>query len=346
MPRTRSLAWAELKIGVLAATALTLAAIVIFLLSGEGGFFWQRYELRAIFDNVATLKPGAPVRVAGLEVGSVSEIAFRGSEVEVRFEVSEDMQSRITDKSVATIGSVSLLGEGALDITVGAGGTPVPPGGTVQTARAPGQLSDVAESATRGLQEATALLRDIRSGKGTVGKLFTDEQLYKEIQGFVDAAERVARNLEQGRGTAGRLLNDEALYTSLEASVRNLRDMTDRINRGEGSLGRLMQDPAFAESATGTTRNLEALTARLNRGEGTAGRLLTDDALYKQLDSLTARLDETIRRLNGGEGTAGQLLNDRQLYDNLNAAISELRGLVADVRKDPQKYLRVRVSLF
>ncbi len=346
MPRTRSLAWAELKIGVLAAAALTLAAIVIFLLSGEGGFFWQRYELRATFDNVASLKPGAPVRVAGLEVGSVSEIAFRGSDVEVRFEVSDEMQSRITDQSVATIGSVSLLGEGALDITVGPGGTPVPPGGTVRTGRTPGQLADVAESATRGLQEATALLRDIRAGKGTVGRLFTDEQLYKEIQGFVDAAEHVARNLEQGRGTAGRLLNDEALYTSLETSVRNLRDMTGRLNRGEGSLGRLLQDPAFAESATGTTRNLEALTTRLNRGEGTAGRLLTDDALYKQLDSLTTRLDETIRRLNGGEGTAGQLLNDRQLYDNLNAAISELRGLVADVRKDPQKYLRVRVSLF
>lgn len=346
MPRTRSLAWAELKIGLLAAVALALTAFVIFLLSGEGGFFWQRYELRAVFDNVATLKPGAPVRLAGLEVGSVSGIGFSGSEVEVRFEVSEDVQNRITDQSVASIGAVSLLGEGALDISVGEGGTPIPPGGTVKTGRAPGQLADVAESATRGLQEATSLIRDIRAGKGTVGRLFTDEQLYREIQGFVDAAEQVARNLERGRGTAGKLLTDEALYASLEAAVRNLREMTDRINSGDGSLGRLLHDPAFAESVTGTTQNLETLTGRLNRGEGTAGRLLTDESLYKQLDAMTGRLDETIRRLNEGQGTAGQLLNDRQLYDNLNAAISELRGLVADVRKDPQKYLRVRVSLF
>ena len=46
MPRTRSLAWAELRIGLLALTAIVVTAIVIFLLSGEGGFFWQRYGLR------------------------------------------------------------------------------------------------------------------------------------------------------------------------------------------------------------------------------------------------------------------------------------------------------------
>ena len=110
---------------------------------------------------------------------------------------------------MAYIGSVSLLGEGALDITPALGGTPIPEGGYVKTKRTPGQLADVAESATQGLKEATLLIKDIREGKGTVGKLFTDEQLYREIQGFVDAAETVATNLEKGRGTAGKLLTDD-----------------------------------------------------------------------------------------------------------------------------------------
>ncbi len=346
MPRTRSLGWAELKIGLLTIAALALASLVIFLLSGEGGFFWQRYGLKAKFTNVASLKQGAPVRVAGVEVGAVTDIVFAGAEVEVLFELSKDMQPRITDQSTAVIGSVSLLGEGALDITAATSGTPIPPGGYVKTARTPGQLADVTESATVSLQEATALIKDIRAGKGTVGKLFTDEQLYREIQGFVDASEAVARNLRQGRGTAGKLLTDDALYASLDASVRNLRTLTDRINRGEGSIGRLMNDPAFSESLASTTKNLDAMTARLNRGEGTAGKLLTDEALYKRLDSLTARLDEITRNLTQGQGTAGQLLKDQKLYDNLNAAASELRGLMSDIRSDPQKYLRVKVSLF
>jgi phospholipid/cholesterol/gamma-HCH transport system substrate-binding protein len=346
MPRTRSLAWSELKIGLLTLIAVVVAATVIFLLSGEGGFFWQRYELRAKFNDVALLKSGAPVRVAGVAVGAVTDMEFSGADVEVRFYLSKDMQSRVTDQSVAYIGSVSLLGEGALDISPALGGTPIPEGGYVKTKRTPGQLADVAESATQSLKEATLLIKDMREGKGTVGKLFTDEQLYNEIQGFVNAAETLTTNLEKGRGTAGKLLNDDKIYVELEGALVNLRTLTDKLNRGEGSLGKLLQDPALAESLGSTAKTLDTLTARLNKGEGTAGKLLTDDGLYKRIDALTGRIDTLTRDLNDGKGTAGALLKDQKLYDNLNAAASELRGLVADIRKDPQKYLRVKVSLF
>ena len=61
---------------------------------------------------------------------------------------------------------------------------------------------------------------------------------------------------------------------------------------------------------------------------------------------ICSRIDTLTSDLQAGKGTAGALLKDQQLYDNLNAAASELRGLVVDIRKDPQKYLRVKVSLF
>ena len=346
MPRTRSLGWSELKIGLMTLAAVVIAVTVIFLLSGEGGFFWQRYSLKAKFPNVSGLKTGAPVRVAGVEVGSVKAITFSGVDVEVRFELSKDMQARVTDKSTAMIGSISLLGEGALDITPATSGTPIPPDGYIRTVRTPGQLADVSEQANQGLIEATNLLKDIRSGKGTLGKLVTDEALYQEVNGFVDAANAVATNLRNGRGTLGKLANDQAAYDALAASLQNLQAMTTRINNGEGSLGRLLQDDAFATSLNGATKNLDGITARLNRGEGTAGKLLTDDALYKRLDALTARLDDLTKRLTEGDGTAAQLINNRQLYDNLNKAIGQLDGLVGDIRKDPQKYLRVKVSIF
>ena len=172
MPRTRSLGWSELKIGLMTLAAIAIAVAVIFLLSGSGGFFWQRYALRAKFSNVAGLKTGAPVRVSGVEVGSVKNIAFTGVEVEVRFELSREMQPHITDQSTAMIGSVSLLGEGSLDLTAAVAGTPIPADGYVRTCiPTPGQLADVTEQANQGLVQATELLKDIRAGKGTLGKL-------------------------------------------------------------------------------------------------------------------------------------------------------------------------------
>jgi hypothetical protein len=39
-------------------------------------------------------------------------------------------------------------------------------------------------------------------------------------------------------------------------------------------------------------------------------------------------------------------VHDPALYENLDAAAKELRGLLGDVRKDPRKYLRVKLSVF
>jgi phospholipid/cholesterol/gamma-HCH transport system substrate-binding protein len=75
------------------------------------------------------------------------------------------------------------------------------------------------------------------------------------------------------------------------------------------------------------------------------------------VDSLTARLDETtiklsaagtslqtvLGRLERGEGTLGRLSTDATLYDNLNAAVVSLQQLVADIRREPRRYLNIEV---
>ena len=81
MPRTRSLAWSELKIGLTTVFALIMATAFVFLLTGSSGFFWQRYSVKTVFPDVAGLKEGAPVRVAGVEVGSVTGVEFIGDRV-------------------------------------------------------------------------------------------------------------------------------------------------------------------------------------------------------------------------------------------------------------------------
>jgi phospholipid/cholesterol/gamma-HCH transport system substrate-binding protein len=346
MPRTRSLAWSELKIGLLAVVALFLAATLIIAVGGQSGFAWQRYELKTKFDNVQGLKSGAIVRVAGVEVGKVTKVEFSGAAVEVTLSVRDDMQQRITTDSRASIGSLSLLGEPIIDISPSSTGTPLKNGDSIQSGRGQAAISDVASSASAGLDQATSLLRDIRAGKGTVGKLFTDDQLYRDVNSFVDSAQVVAGYLSKGRGTIGMLVRDPAAYRQLNAALTNLQEMTRRINAGEGSLGQFLNDDALAKSLSSASGNLDQISSRLNRGEGTAGKLLTDKELYDRFNSLANRIDQLTANLNQGQGTLGQLLHEKQLYDNMNAAASELRGLVSDIRKDPKKYLNVRVSVF
>jgi phospholipid/cholesterol/gamma-HCH transport system substrate-binding protein len=346
MPRTRSLAFSELKIGLLTIAAIVIAAILIFSLTGSRGFFWQRYMLKTRFVTAAGLAAGSPVRVAGVQVGSVKDVQLVGDQVDVTFEVNKSVRDRITDKSIAYLGSVSLLGTSAVDITPSVGGMPIPDYGYVPQGRAKGQISDIAEQATNSIDQVTALLTDVRAGKGTVGKLMTDDRLYVQMQDFVATANDLTRQIRAGRGSVGKLLNDPRAANSLEASLANLEAVTRRINSGEGSLGRLVKDDAFSRSLTGATTNLREVTDRLNKGEGTAGKLFTDASLFNRLNSVSERFDQLMNRLNDGEGTAGQLLKDRQLYENMNGAVNDLRNLITEIKKDPRKYLNVKVSIF
>lgn len=346
MPRTRSLAWSELKIGIIAVFAIVMAAVLVFAVGGAGGFFWQRYPLKVRFANIATVKGGTPVRVAGVEMGAVSEVRFAGGSVEAWLEVADEMRPLITDKSLAVIGAVSLLGEGAIDITAAPGGRPIPDWGYVPSGIDPTSIAALSAVAGQGLDETAQLIADLRAGKGTMGRLFTDDGAYREMEALMASATRVADAVQRGRGSVGRLLNDPAVYNELVAATSALNDITGRLSRGEGSLGALLNDPALARSATQGSANFEAITGRLSRGEGSAGKFLTDDQLYSRLSTTAARLDEMSTRLAAGQGTAGMLLQDRQLYENMSAAVTELRGLVSDIRKDPKKYLNVKVSLF
>ena len=127
MPRTRSLAWAELKIGLVSIFAIVMATLLIFLLSGSGGFFWQRYSLKTMFSNIAGLEGrGARARRrGGGGFGQRGELHRRPGRGRHGGEQGSSGAHHV-HVSLPTLGSVSLLGEAAVDITAASGGTSDP----------------------------------------------------------------------------------------------------------------------------------------------------------------------------------------------------------------------------
>ena len=113
--------------------------------------------------------------------------------------------------------------------------------------------------------------------------------------------------------------------------------MTARINSRAGRPRAAAERRGDGAVAVGATANIDQVTGRLARGEGTAGKLLTDQQLYDRLNSMAGAVRRGGRGLAAGRGTAGQLLRDQQLYENMNRAVTELRDLLADIRKDPEE---------
>jgi phospholipid/cholesterol/gamma-HCH transport system substrate-binding protein len=338
--------WSQLKLGVIGIVAAVILGATILAVGGPGGFFWQRYELTTRFGDAFGLKPGAVVRLNGKDVGTVTGVEFVGAEVEVTFEVTRDVRELLRTDSTATIGSLSLLGEPSLDLRAATTGRVLNDGEAVPAIEVAPSIGEISTTAQNSLEQIDRILADVRAGRGTVGQLITDDRLYRELADFSASASAVTQALRGGEGTIGRLLNDPAAAESLKASMRNLEAVTARIEKGEGALGRILNDPTMGASLSATTANLEATTARLNRGEGTAGKLLTDPALYDRLNGMATRVESFVTALESGEGTAGRLVRDRQLYENMNQAVVEMRDLLAEIRKDPRKFLRVSVSIF
>lgn len=340
--RTRSLAWSELKLGIVGVLAIVLTTAIVLAVGGQGGFFWQRYPLRVQFDDVYGLKRGAVVRLNGMEVGKVTGIRFVGAAVEVDLTVTKRVRPLITHESRASIGSLSLLGEPIVTISSPAPGVALEDGAFVPTGRG-GGVNALAKTAADGIADVSELITTVREGRGTLGHLLADDSLYIELHRLAASARRSAEQLERGRGTLGSLLHEDDALSSVNELLRDLHAISARIRSGTGPLGRLVADDSLARATASTLDHLERVSGRIARGEGTAGRLLADDEMYERLDSLTAGLERVLGGLEAGQGSAGRLLQDQQLYENVNLAAVELRQLLADVRRDPRRYLSVRL---
>jgi len=345
----KALTWTELRVGLVVIASLVILAITILYIGSTGGSPWAAtYHVKALMSDVNGLKAGAPVRLGGVEKGTVTKVDFapEGSGmVEVDMRLDRRVRSRITTQSTVTLGALGLLGEKAVDITPSSKGVPIEDGGLLSgVAEDPfkGLLSDASDSTTH----LKKILSRMDAGEGTIGKALRDEELYSRMVDVSLRLQQVMNKLESPSGPLGRLVNDQAMSRQLASSVRGIESIVSRIDEGKGNLGVLSKDEELTQSLKSLTRSMNDIAGHLQRGEGSAGRLLNDDALYKRIDGLSTRLDALVARVEKGEGTAGRFVQDPALYENFNAAAKELRGLLGDVRKDPRKYLRVRLSVF
>jgi phospholipid/cholesterol/gamma-HCH transport system substrate-binding protein len=348
MADKKALTWSELRVGVVVIFSLVVLTFTILYIGSGGGTPWARkYTIKATMTDVNGLKPGAPVRVGGVEVGTVTnvDLAKGSGEVEVEMRLDGRVQDRVTDKSQAALGAVGLLGEKAVDITAAPDGTPILDGGWVQAQKEDpfkGLLADTGESTAH----LRRILARMDAGEGLIGKALRDEELYDRMADVATRLQTVMGKLESERGPLGRLMNDQDMSRNLAKSAAGIESVISRIESGHGALGVLSQDEKLVADLKGVVGSLNAVAQKLEKGEGTLGKMMTDDSLYRRLDTLSQRLDTLATRMEKGEGSLGKLLKDPEFYDNLNGAAKDVRSLVADVRKDPSKYLRVQLKVF
>jgi phospholipid/cholesterol/gamma-HCH transport system substrate-binding protein len=357
MPDRTKIRWSELKVGVIVFTSLVVLGVLIFLLTGSKSLFQTNETLRTYMGDAAGMAESSPVRLNGILVGAVQSIRLSGSPnplraVEFVLTVQSKYMRQIPEDSTANIGAASLLGNKFIDLTRGRSSVPVKPGAelrSVQTQDIPELMAQSANLIST-LQDiskrADAMLADVDAGKGNLGKLLRDDELYRRLNGIAAEGQQLLADVRNGQGTLSKLLYDDALYQEIRAPIKRIDAMLADLQQGQGTAGKLLKDPQVFDELHATLAEMHKLADDLNAGKGTAGKLLKDEQLYNQFTALANKLDTTIDHINSGQGTLGQLLVNPQMYEALNGTMREFQALAKDMRANPKKFLRIKLANF
>ncbi|MCU1235617.1 MAG: Mammalian cell entry related domain protein [Candidatus Solibacter sp.] len=357
MADPKKVRWSQLKVGILGLSAFFILSVLIFLLTSSRGFFQKNAILYTYMDDASGMAEGTPVRLNGFTIGSLDKIQLTTSNdpkktVQFQMKVLEKFLPQIPVDSVAGISAANLLGDKFINITKGRSPQTVKNGAEIKSLQAQDIPELMAQSATllqsfqTIVNRIDSLLAGVEQGKGNIGKLLKDEELYNRLNGIATEGQTLLSDVRNGHGTLSKLIYDDALYQELRSPIKRVDALLADLQAGNGSAGKLLKDPVLYDEAKSSLTEIRLLLADLNAGKGTAGKLLKDDALHKRLDELVAKFNGTIDKINSGQGTLGQLIVNPELYNALNGATREFQSLAKDMRANPKKFLTIRLTLF
>jgi len=358
MPSQRQVKWAQLRVGITVVIAATVLAVLIFLMTGSGGFLTPKITVVSYFDNAEGVRAGAPVTLQGVPIGNVVAIEVVANHgltpVKVSMRIMKKVAQGIPTDATAALTQAGVLGETFVDIdsTHAQAQSSIHDGSELKIHDNP-SIQDVMKSTQSSLQNVDVLIRRIDhivsfidSGQGSIGKLIYDQELYNRLNATLNEVQSMVNTISSGKGSIGKLINSDELYDKANTAVDNLNKIIDEVQAGNGTVGKFLKDPSLYNNANDTIAKANALIGDINAGKGALGKMAKDEQFAAKLDNSLTRLSQILDDLQAGKGSAGMLLKDSSVYNNTDQMLVEGRKLVQAMRENPKKYLTIHVKLF
>lgn len=322
------------RVGLLIFAGLAILAFGIMSIGMGSRWFTGSETLEARFHRVNGLQTGAPVRLAGVNIGSVARIRFSSdnpdeSLISVTLWIRQSAASHVRVDSKAKIQSMGLLGDQYVEIGPGHPGSPPAPPGSLLQVREPIDYQSILQakgtgdlvSNVMGVAESLRVLLDqINQGNGLLGQLIrgqgqgeprlsvaTVRRTLDDISKLTTDLDRTAVALNQGRGVAGTLMSNRidgrrmldniaATFDTMHHTSEQLGEVASRFNQGHGLLPQLID----------------------NQGDG--------DEVMANLRTSSQELSQILHKINTGQGTVGKLVNDPTVYNAVAGMLSSSGG--------------------
>ncbi len=361
MPSQQEVRWSQLKVGVIVLVSTVILVTLLFLMTASSGLglFSHKLTVTTYFENSAGLKNGAAVDLQGVTIGTVKSVTVTAdpnrklTPVLVVMKIDAAYAKDLHKDTKAALSTVGVLGDTVVDLNSQyATGPQLENNDELHTLETP-NLQDVVkasqgtiESLNVILAKLNAIADNLQSGKGSIGQLINNPDLYNKASNTVDALQKLIVNINTGKGSVGKLINDPTMYDRLNSATGRLDSMVAQLQSGKGTAGKLLTDDTLYNNLNATLTQTNQLLTDANNGKGALGLLAKDPQFRQQLQDTVTSVNTLVTGISQGKGTLGKLATDDTAYTNLNGLLTESTRLVTTIRQDPKKYLTIHLKVF
>jgi len=281
----------ELKVGLFVLIGLALLAVLLIQFSKGTSIFRDTYELRLHAVNVGGLKPRAGVLLAGVQVGSVSDIklADDGRSVTIILQIYND--NKIYHDARFVIEQSGFLGDQFVSIVPTTNSLPMLENGADVDCQAPFNLQEVARSAAGFVQRIDETAKKLDDSVSDLRRVVLNEQT---LTNFSVAINNMRTFSEQALGTVndmnsliatngsqvGLAVNNMVFFSQvltnngaeITAAVKNIESSTEILTNlmtdlqsGKGLAGTILQNEQLSTNVQAIANNLAVASSNLNR---------------------------------------------------------------------------------
>jgi phospholipid/cholesterol/gamma-HCH transport system substrate-binding protein len=348
-----------MRVGLFVVAGLALTMMAVFLIGSTRALWESKVDYVAAFDNVGGLKPGAPVRMGGIDVGTVVAVdhakKLEDTRIFVDLSVSRNEAARIRLNTVARVVNKGLLGDKMIELSVGSPGAAQLPPDRLITTEEPADIMTTASDLASATRDAIDHLRPLATTLG-------DPVFGNDIRGAASDIHSLLDAAAHGDGLVHRLFFDadaarrvdqviaslEQSSTHLERTLADVEEVANQVRSGSGTMHSLIYDDKLAVDTSGTIAELHNSLRAVREQTGLAHSLVYGDApsqhAIANLAAMSDDLREIVSGVRQGKGTLGALLVDPTVYEDLKSAIGNvernavLRSLVRySIRADEKK---------
>ncbi len=297
----------ELKIGIFVVVILVGSFFVINYLRGRD-VFHREIELKGHFDNVGGLVPSAVVQYRGFKAGQVSSVEYRPETDNFEVVCSIDKKFRIPEDSKMTIFSTSIMGGKGIVLEAGESADMAKDGDELRVSVQADLVESLAGNIGPLMDSLSETMKKLDETIAGVNSLLGEENRANISRALAD----LRRTMSNVASLTGGLNSKSA---DLQTFIAQLSDVSERLS-------------VVAEKADGTMDSLGKFATNLEKSD-----------VEGLVDSVT-RLSES---LQNPDGSMGKFLKDGNIYNSADSLINELNDLIAKMKENPKKYMKISV---